>query len=186
MRTKFLYCVALAALMLVCQTITVYAGDVVVAPDGAGGADDIIDNTVNSADLLDGTITTTDIAADTITAGNIAAGAVGTSEIADGSVGLADLSPAATAAFASSASVNALGNRVDDVEAGVAMAMAMSSTGHVPGKKFTFSLGTGFFQGEAAASGRFSFAPRDHIVVSVGASAASGEVAGTAGISFGL
>jgi hypothetical protein len=229
MKNSLSCCLCIAAFsffMAVLMPSPARAGDVVVAPDGAGGADDIIDGTVDvndigtgavgSDEVVDDSLTASDIGTgavgsdevtddsltaadigtgavgsdevtdDSLTAADIAAGAVGTSEITDGSIGMADLSAAVSSQLsASTAQFDAVNGRIDDVEAGVAMAMAMSSTGHVSGKTFSFSLGSGVYKGEAAASTRFSYAPRQNIILSVAAATAAGDFGGSAGVTFG-
>ncbi len=79
-------------------------------------------------------------------------------------------------------------DRLDKLDAGVAMALAFASVPSVPGKTLSMGFGVGSFNDEEAAAIKFSYTPvgENYAITAGGTVASGGDTGGAVGIAFGL
>jgi hypothetical protein len=75
--------------------------------------------------------------------------------------------------------------RLDELEAGVAMSLALSSAPIVPNKKFNLSLGLGVYKDTAAVSGKISYAVNENLAIGGGLGLGDGNFGGAVGVTIG-
>ena len=112
----------------------------------AVGTTNIQDNAVSTAKIQDGAISNRKLAINSVAAGNIQNAAVTTDKIAVGAVTHDRLAPAVQAMITdNSATIAQHDQRLNDLDAGVAMALAFASVPVVPGKGFSLGLAVGSY-----------------------------------------
>ena len=112
-----------------------------------------------------------------------------TAKIASNAVTFDKLSTDVQSRFTSIDATNARQDEhLKELDAGVAMALALANVPMVPGKLLSLGFGVGTFNGEEAGALKLSIAPPgENFVISAGGTVASGGEGGAAvGIAFGL
>ncbi|MDQ3565845.1 MAG: YadA C-terminal domain-containing protein [Pseudomonadota bacterium] len=153
----------------------------------AVGTTNIQDNAVTTTKIQDGAISNQKLALNSVATGNIQNAAVTTDKIALGAVTHDRLAPAVQAMIAdNSATIAQHDQRLNDLDAGVAMALALASVPVVPSKDVSLGLAVGSYNGQEGYAAKLNWVATTNLVVSGGVGANSrNEVSGAIGVSIG-
>lgn len=125
---------------------------------------------------------TVDLADNAVTSGKIADGAVTSAKIADGAVTYDKLGADVQGM------IGGVNGHLSDLDAGVAMALAMANVPMVQGKALSLGVAAGFYNGEQGGAVKINLVPPGtNIAISAGAGfASSGVGSATVGVAIGF
>ena len=167
----------LAAGAVTAPKIAADAVDSTKIKDGEVKESDLADDAVTTAKIGDMAVTTAKIGDMAVTTAKIADKAVTTAKIADGAVTFGKLGAGVRKR------ITDLEENVEDLNTGVAMAIALASAPIVPGKNASFSIGGGMFKNEYGGAARLAIRLRENAYLTVnGTAGTNGQYAGGVGM----
>ena len=162
--------------------------------DGAVTNAKLAANAVGTANIQDGAVATAKIADGAVTNAKLAANAVGTSNIQNGAVTFAKLDAGVQAQLIAnsalldqhSATLARHEEHLSDLDAAIAMALALANIPVVPGKTFSLGMAAGTYNSEESLAVKLSWIPEKNVIVSGGLAADTrDQLSGAVGFAIG-